>query len=100
MNTPLWRQTRAIHSASRPFQPKGSNDFSRSWTCSIITPAGHKSPVATRSREIATLRALGFNATSVVTSVLAESLLVGLVGGLPPALRAARQLIPTALRAL
>ena len=30
--------------------------------------------VSTRSREIATLRALGFNATSVVVSVLAESL--------------------------
>ncbi len=37
--------------------------------------------VASRSREIATLRALGFNATSVVTSVLAESLALGAVGG-------------------
>ena len=37
--------------------------------------------VAARSREIATLRALGFNATSVVTSVLAESLALGAVGG-------------------
>ena len=38
--------------------------------------------VATRSREIATLRALGFNATSVVVSVLAESLTLGAIGGL------------------
>ncbi len=109
--------------------------------------------VSTRSREIATLRALGFNTTSVVVSVLAESLalaaiggviggigaylafngyqtstmnfqtfsqvafafrvtpelltlglvyalLMGLVGGLLPAIRAARLPIPTALREL
>ena len=37
--------------------------------------------VATRAREIATLRALGFDATSVVTSVLAESLVLGAIGG-------------------
>jgi putative ABC transport system permease protein len=37
--------------------------------------------VSTRSREIATLRALGFNTTSVVTSVLAESLMLGAIGG-------------------
>jgi putative ABC transport system permease protein len=37
--------------------------------------------VSTRSREIATLRALGFNATSVVISVLAESLALGAIGG-------------------
>ena len=37
--------------------------------------------VATRAREIATLRALGFNATSVATSVLAESLALGVIGG-------------------
>lgn len=37
--------------------------------------------VSTRSREIATLRALGFNATSVVVSVLAESLALAAVGG-------------------
>jgi putative ABC transport system permease protein len=37
--------------------------------------------VSTRSREIATLRALGFNATSVVVSVLAEALTLGLIGG-------------------
>jgi len=38
--------------------------------------------VASRAREIATLRALGFNATSVVASVLAESAVLGAVGGL------------------
>jgi putative ABC transport system permease protein len=37
--------------------------------------------VSTRSREIATLRALGFNSTSVVVSVLAESMALGLIGG-------------------
>ena len=39
------------------------------------------SAVAARSREIATLRALGFNATSVVLSVLTESMLLGILGG-------------------
>jgi putative ABC transport system permease protein len=39
------------------------------------------SSVATRSREIATLRALGFGAGPVVISVLAESLLLAAVGG-------------------
>ena len=38
--------------------------------------------VATRSREIATLRALGFNSFSVVVSVLAESIALGAIGGL------------------
>jgi putative ABC transport system permease protein len=109
--------------------------------------------VSTRSREIATLRALGFNTTSVLVSVLSESialaaiggaiggllaylafngyqtstmnfstfsqvafafqvtpqllgmgltyaLMMGLVGGLFPALRAARLPIPSALREL
>jgi putative ABC transport system permease protein len=37
--------------------------------------------VSTRSREIATLRALGFNATSVVVSVLVEALTLGAIGG-------------------
>lgn len=37
--------------------------------------------VSTRSREIATLRALGFNTTSVVVSVLAESLALAALGG-------------------
>jgi putative ABC transport system permease protein len=37
--------------------------------------------VSTRSREIATLRALGFNSTSVVVSVLAESLALAALGG-------------------
>lgn len=38
--------------------------------------------VATRAREIATLRALGFNTTAVLISVLAESLALAAVGGL------------------
>jgi putative ABC transport system permease protein len=37
--------------------------------------------VATRAREIATLRALGFNTLSVLVSVLAESMVLGLIGG-------------------
>lgn len=37
--------------------------------------------VATRSREIATLRALGFETSSVVVSVLAESMVLGAIGG-------------------
>jgi putative ABC transport system permease protein len=37
--------------------------------------------VSTRAREIATLRALGFNAVSVVISVLVESLALGAIGG-------------------
>ncbi len=38
--------------------------------------------VASRTREIATLRALGFGALPVVASVLAEALLLGLFGGI------------------
>ena len=38
--------------------------------------------VSTRTREIATLRALGFNTASVVISVLAESLALAAIGGL------------------
>ena len=38
--------------------------------------------VSTRTREIATLRALGFNTTSVVISVMTESLALGGLGGL------------------
>jgi putative ABC transport system permease protein len=37
--------------------------------------------VASRAREIATLRALGFETSSVLVSVLAESLVLGAVGG-------------------
>jgi putative ABC transport system permease protein len=37
--------------------------------------------VSTRSREIATLRALGFNSTSVVISVLVEALALAAIGG-------------------
>jgi putative ABC transport system permease protein len=37
--------------------------------------------VSTRTREIATLRALGFNTTSVLVSVLTESLTLAAVGG-------------------
>jgi putative ABC transport system permease protein len=39
------------------------------------------STVASRTREIATLRALGFGATPVVASVLVESMVLGLAGG-------------------
>lgn len=39
------------------------------------------SAVSTRTREIATLRALGFGAFPVIFSVLTEALLIGLVGG-------------------
>ena len=39
------------------------------------------SAVSARTREIATLRALGFGAWPVVSSVVAESLLLGLIGG-------------------
>lgn len=38
--------------------------------------------VATRSREIATLRALGFNSMAVLVSVLAESMVLAAIGGL------------------
>jgi putative ABC transport system permease protein len=38
--------------------------------------------VATRAREIATLRALGFSTSSVLFSVLTESLVLGAIGGL------------------
>jgi putative ABC transport system permease protein len=40
------------------------------------------SAVSERSREIATLRALGFGAGSVVFSFMVEALLISLVGGL------------------
>jgi putative ABC transport system permease protein len=39
------------------------------------------SAVSTRTREIATLRALGFGAAPVVTSVLLEAMALGLLGG-------------------
>ena len=38
--------------------------------------------VSTRAREIATLRALGFNTVSVLVSVLGESLVLGAIGGI------------------
>lgn len=44
--------------------------------------------VATRAREIATLRALGFNAAAVVASVLGESLALAAIGGLAGGLAA------------
>ncbi|HKU14610.1 MAG TPA: FtsX-like permease family protein [Steroidobacteraceae bacterium] len=44
------------------------------------------SAVSTRTREIATLRALGFGSAPVVVSVLTEALLIGLVGGVLGAL--------------
>ncbi|HEY6363136.1 MAG TPA: ABC transporter permease, partial [Vicinamibacterales bacterium] len=37
--------------------------------------------VATRAREIATLRALGFDTASVLVSVLAEAMVLGAIGG-------------------
>ena len=40
------------------------------------------SAVSSRTREIATLRALGFGAAPVVTSVLLESVVLGLLGGI------------------
>jgi putative ABC transport system permease protein len=40
------------------------------------------STVAARTREIATLRALGFGAAPVIASVLVEALVLGLAGGL------------------
>ena len=40
------------------------------------------SAVAARTREIATLRALGFGALPIVVSVLTEALLLGLIGGI------------------
>lgn len=39
------------------------------------------SAVSSRMREIATLRALGFGSAPVITSVLAEAMLIGLIGG-------------------
>lgn len=39
------------------------------------------SAVASRTREIATLRALGFGAGPVIVSVLVEALMIGLIGG-------------------
>jgi putative ABC transport system permease protein len=44
------------------------------------------SAVSTRGKEIATLRAIGFGAMPVVVSVLAESLLLALIGGVLGAL--------------
>jgi putative ABC transport system permease protein len=44
--------------------------------------------VATRAREIATLRALGFSAPAVVTSVIAESLGLAAIGGVAGGLAA------------
>src|SRR5699024_8934230 len=44
--------------------------------------------VAARSREIATLRAIGFARASVLVSVLVEAMLLGLVGGILGALAA------------
>ena len=40
------------------------------------------SAVSTRTREIATLRALGFGAAPVVVSVLLEAVVLGLLGGI------------------
>jgi putative ABC transport system permease protein len=40
------------------------------------------SSIAARTREIATLRALGFGSTAVVVSVMLEALALALIGGL------------------
>jgi putative ABC transport system permease protein len=40
------------------------------------------SAVSSRTREIATLRALGFGSSAIVTSVLLEALVLAIVGGL------------------
>lgn len=40
------------------------------------------SAVSTKSREIGTLRALGFGSTAIVTAIMAEALLLATVGGL------------------
>ena len=40
------------------------------------------SAVAARTREIATLRALGFDSWPLVVSVLAEAVLLGVIGAL------------------
>jgi putative ABC transport system permease protein len=40
------------------------------------------SAVSSRTREIATLRALGFGASPVVASVLIEAVMLGLLGGI------------------
>ncbi len=62
------------------------------------------SAVAERGREIATMRALGFGGGAVVFSFLVEALLIsflmGLLGGLPPAMRAAWRPVAVALREL
>jgi putative ABC transport system permease protein len=44
------------------------------------------SAVSARTREIATLRAIGFGAVPVVTSVLVEAMLLGVIGGVAGAL--------------
>jgi putative ABC transport system permease protein len=46
------------------------------------------SAVASRTREIATLRALGFGTEPVILSILFESLLLALVGGIAGAMAA------------
>ncbi len=63
------------------------------------------SALAERRREIATLRAIGFMPTAVVAAVLLEATgvlwasVIGLVGGLLPALNAAREPVVEGLRA-
>lgn len=60
------------------------------WTIGVIMGLGALftavntmySAVAARTREIATLRALGFRGGAVVTSVLVESMLLAVIGGL------------------
>jgi putative ABC transport system permease protein len=63
---------------------------SAGWTIAIMMGVGAVfaalntmyNAVSSRTREIATLRAIGFGAAPVVTSVLVESMLLGMLGGL------------------
>ena len=56
------------------------------------------SGVSSRTREIATLRALGFSATPVRIGFI-WAVVIALLGGIFPAIRAGRIPVATALRA-
>jgi putative ABC transport system permease protein len=65
-------------------QVRLENEYYRSQSRAMTTLIGTigYGIVASRAREIATLRALGFNTLSVVISVLGESLALGALGGI------------------